>query len=193
MGSGSGVLGLLLTHNFTLNLTQIDIQEINQEINIINARVNNITSNVICDDFLEFETDEKFDFIVSNPPFYNSSWKSENEHIKISRYEDNLPLQGFIKKVNKLLTPKGEFIFCYDAREFDKIVLLCSEFKLKIVNVRFVHSKIDNISKLVFIRAKKSSKSPICIESPLIVNVDGNFSDEIKSIYKKVNLHSIKF
>ena len=40
--------------------------------------------------FLEFDFDKKFDFCVSNPPFYHSNViKSENENIKIARYIDD--------------------------------------------------------------------------------------------------------
>ena len=191
VGGGCGVLGLLVARDFDINLTVIEIQKIMAEFIKKNSKKNNISLNIINDDFLSYNFDKRFDYIISNPPFYNSSKKSDNEIKQIARYDENLPMKDFFNKVNSILTEKGEFIFCYDAKRFDEIVFNLPK-PLKIIDIKFVHPKPTKEANLVMIRAKRHAKSMVKIWSP-IFNFDGDdFSSEAKSVYKKANTLSIK-
>ena len=191
VGGGCGVLGLLVARDFNINLTIIEIQKIMAEFIKKNSQINNINLELINNNFLEYNFDKRFDFVISNPPFYNSSKKSDNEIKSIARYDENLPMKEFFKKVNSILTEKGEFIFCYDAKRFDEIVLNLPK-PLKIIDIKFVHPKPNKEANLVMIRAKRHAKSMVKIWSP-IFNFDGDdFSKEAKAVYKKANTLSIK-
>lgn len=192
IGSGCGVLGLLLKRDFDINLTQIEIQKENISFNQKNSQENNLESNIICMDFLDFSTSMKYEFIVSNPPFYDSSIKSTNKHLAISRYSEYLNLEALIKKTNSLLTPLGEFIFCYDARNFIKVVNILSKYKFNICDIQFVYPTKEKISKLVLIRAKKSSHAVLNVHSPVIVVKDNTNTQEALKVFKKADLNSIK-
>lgn len=111
IGSGSGILGLLVARDLKkLNLNQCEIQEVFQEFSLKNAHCNKIESTMYKGSFLETKFDKGFDVCVSNPPFYHCNViKSENENIKIARYNDSLPLDVFIKKVSKILKNSGKF------------------------------------------------------------------------------------
>ena len=191
VGGGCGVLGLLVARDFKINLTVIEIQKIMAEFIEKNSKKNNIKLDLINDNFLDYQFNKRFDYVISNPPFYNSTKKSDNEIIKIARYDENLPLKQFFDKVNSILTEQGEFIFCYDAKRFDDIIKLLPK-PLKITDVKFVYPKKGKIANLVMIRAKRHSKSMIKFHSP-IFNFDGDdFSQEAKEVYKKADTLSIK-
>ena len=193
VGCGCGVLGLLIKENFKVNLTGIDIQKNSIFLSRINAKNNNFEAEFICDDFLRYEFDKKFDFIVSNPPFYRAKSKqSPNPSKKVSRFNDSLPLEEFIKKCNSFLKPRGELIFCYDSAEADIVFTLLENYKIKINEIRWLHPKHDRNATIVMIRAKKSSKSMLKCLPPLITHINGEFSDEVKEIYKKIGLKSLK-
>ena len=109
VGCGCGVLGLLVAENFDVSLNGIDIQKNSVFLSQINAKNNGVDSDFVFADFLEYNFDKKFDFIISNPPFYRGKSKqSQNEAKKISRFNDSLPLRDFVKKCNSLLKPRGE-------------------------------------------------------------------------------------
>ena len=191
VGGGCGVLGLLVARDFKINLTIIEIQKIMSEFIEKNSKKNRIDVTIINDNFLEYNFNKRFDYIISNPPFYNSTKKSENEIKKIARYDEFLPMKEFFNKVNSILTEKGEFIFCYDAKRFDDIVLNLPK-PLKITDVKFVYPKKGKDANLVMIRAKRHSKSMIKFHTP-IFNFDGNeFSEDAKKVYKKANTISVK-
>ena len=191
VGGGCGVLGLLVARDFKINLTIIEIQEIMAKFIKKNSDKNNIALELINANFLEFNFNKRFDFVISNPPFYNSTKKSENEIKQIARYDEFLPMKQFFDKVNSILTEKGEFLFCYDAKRFDDIVKNLPK-PLKIIDVKFVYPKMGKDANLVMIRAKRHAKSMVKIWSP-IFNFDGDdFSDEAKRVYQKANTLSIK-
>jgi len=194
VGCGVGVVGLLLQKEFGCRLSAIDKQEKNIFFTKINARVNALACETICADFCEYKFKKKYDFIVSNPPFYDSAViQSQNLHLNISRYSHHLPLQQFIQKAASLLKPHGRLIFCYDAKQCDKLLLELHHNKLNVEAMQFLHSKIDNDAKLVFINARANSKSLTKILPPFIVfDKDSNYNDEAKLAFKKAATHSIK-
>jgi len=56
VGSGSGILGLLVKRDFLhVELSQIDIQEANYILTCKNANHNKLDSKVICDDFSKYK------------------------------------------------------------------------------------------------------------------------------------------
>ena len=191
IGGGCGVLGLLVARDFKIELSVIEIQEIMAKFIEKNSQKNGIKLELINDNFLEYNFDKRFDYIISNPPFYNSTKQSENEIKKIARYDENLPMKQFFEKVNLTLSEKGEFIFCYDAKRFDDIVKFLPK-PLKIIDVKFVYPKKGKFANLVMIRAKRHSKSDMKFHTP-IFNFEGDeFSEDAKMVYKKANTLSIK-
>uniref|UniRef100_UPI004047C395 tRNA1(Val) (adenine(37)-N6)-methyltransferase n=1 Tax=Aliarcobacter sp. TaxID=2321116 RepID=UPI004047C395 len=195
IGSGSGILGLLVTKDFEkINLNQCEIQKMFQFFSTKNAQTNKIKSNLYFGSFGEIQFDKKFDICVSNPPFYHANVvKSENESLKIARYNDSLPLENFIKKSSEILKNNGKFFFCYDAKQINEIIILLNKYKFNIEVMQFVHPKVSKDATLILIYAKKNSKSLTKIFNPLIVFDEKNeFTLEVQEIYKKSSTHSIK-
>ncbi len=193
MGCGCGIVGLLVARDFQIRLTSLDIQKSNCDLTAVNAKVNHIDAAVVHTDYLAFSTKKKFDLIISNPPYYHDGVsKSQNPKIHQSRYNTHLPLEPFIKKSNSLIKPKGSLIFCYDAKQIQLLLKLLEEYKFRVNDIRFLHPKLDKPSSLVFIHAKKSSKSLTTIHPPLIHFVGNEMSQEAKAIYRKTRTYSIK-
>jgi len=192
VGGGCGVLGLLIKRDFPkIDLTIIEKQKIMAEFINKNLKENALSAEVIEGDFLEYQFNKRFDFVISNPPFYNGSLKSENEIKKIARYEEFLPMREFFEKVNNILFERGEFIFCYDAKRVDDIIKNMPK-PLKITDLRFMYPRINKNASLVMIRAKRHSKSAVTTHSPLIGFEGDEYSNEAKNIYKKAKTESIK-
>ena len=195
IGSGSGILGLLVARDYDrLNLNQVEIQEDFQFLSQKNSEVNTISNNLNKGSLLELEFNKQFDYIISNPPFYNSDViKSENKSLKIARYNDNFPLDKFISKASKLLTAKGKFFFCYDVKQIHNIIVELNNAKLNIEAIQFLHPKPSKEASLVMIYARKSSKSKLKVINPLIMfDENGEFTQEVNDIYTKCSTHSIK-
>jgi len=191
VGGGCGVLGLLIKRDFNVNLTFIEKQPLMAQFIKKNLKINNLEAEVITGDFLKVEFNKKYDFIISNPPFYQGTLKSQNEIINIARYEEHLPMKNFFEKVNRVLKERGEFIFCYDAKRLDEIIKNIPK-PLKITDIRFMHPRITKNATLVLVRAKRHAKSMLKIHPPLIGFEGENYSKEAAEIYKRASTKSVK-
>jgi len=191
VGAGCGVLGLLVARDFQINLTVIEIQETMVKFIEKNSKYNQIEVEIINDDLLNCKFNKKFEYIISNPPFYPSNKKSDNKIKQIARYDENLPMKEFFEKVNSILTEQGEFIFCYEASRFDEVTKMLPK-PLKIIDVKFVYPKKEKFANLVMIRAKRHAKSMIKFHTPIFNFDNDEFSIEAKKVYKKANTKSIK-
>ncbi len=194
VGAGCGIVGLLVARdNPKVELEAVEKQEVFLEYATHNARVNKIEYKLHKSDFLELEVTQKYDYIISNPPFYPSgAKKSDNEMLFNARYNVNLPLNDFFKKVSQILKPHSHFIFCYDATQFGLICAELDKVKLRVVDVQFVHPKIDRGASLVMIHARNGSKSLMKVWEPLICFDENEFSKRAQDIYKKASTQSIK-
>ena len=194
VGCGCGVLGLLVARDCTkVALEAVEKQEAFVELAAINARVNGISLKLHHGDFLEFEDAAGYDYIISNPPFYNDGASlSQNEMKAIARSNTSLPLQPFLEKVSKLLKPHGHLLFCYDASQFALVAAAVVALGMRITDARFVHSKIDRVSKLVLLHVRKNSKALMKVHPPLIAFEGDEFSHESLRLYEKADTHTIK-
>jgi len=194
VGCGVGIISLLLTRDFNIETSIIDKQKSMLNYANHNFSINKLSCSSYLNDFIDFNVTDRFDYIVSNPPFYDENViQSENEHLNIARYAQHLPIDEFIKKVKSLLRPRGRFIFCYDAKQVDKLLYTLIKYKINPEVLRFVHSKVDRDSKLVMISARANSKAMMRIMSPLIVFDSENiYGDEAKKAFGKAGTNSIK-
>lgn len=194
VGVGCGIVGLLVARdNPKVSLNGVEKQDAFVEYATINARVNKIEYDLYKSDFLEFEDEEKFNYIISNPPFYTIGAKrSENEMLLNARYNYNLPLESFFKKVSRLLKPSSHFVFCYEASQFGDICEELAKVKMRVVDVRFVHPKIDKKASLVLVHARNGSKAMMNVLKPFIAMDGDEHSQEAKAIYEKAKTQSIK-
>jgi tRNA1(Val) A37 N6-methylase TrmN6 len=194
IGCGVGILSLLLSRDFGLDTTIIDKQKEMLEYAIRNFELNALKVQAYAGDFLEWHSEERFDIIISNPPFYDSGvTQSVDRHINTARYAHHLPFAGLARQVKRYLKPRGRFIFCYDAKQTDRVL---SELKLNNINpelLRFVHPKIDREAKLVIVAARMNSRSMTKVMPPFIVfDEESRYLPEAKRAFERAGTHSIK-
>ena len=194
IGSGSGILGLLVCRDLEkLELNQCEVQDKFEQLSNINSKNNKIENTLFKGKFQEINFDKEFDICISNPPFYHCDVvKTENENIKIARYNDSLPLEDFIKKTAKILNQNGKFFFCYDVKQINDIIILLNKYKLNIESLQFVHPKKEKEASLILVYARKNSKSLTKVIPPLFVFEKCEFTQDVLDIYEKCSTHSIK-
>ncbi len=194
VGCGVGIISLLLSRDFSIETSIIDKQEMMLKYARHNYELNGLKVQGYLGDFITLETQDRYDYIISNPPFYDVAvQQSENTNLNIARYAQHLPIESFMKRVKSLLKPRGWFIFCYDAKQID---ILLHHLKINSINpekIRFVHSKIDRESKLVMIAARNNSKSMTQVLPPFVVFDKYNiYTPKTQMIFDRANTHSIK-
>lgn len=131
---------------------------------------------------------EKFDFVVTNPPYkkLETGKVNESEYKYISRHEATANLEDFIKVSKYLLKDKGSFFMVHRPDRLVDIIELMRKYKLELKNIRFIYPSVDKSPNLVLIKGIKNAKPFLKIDKPLIVyNQNGEYTDEIYEIYGK--------
>ena len=77
IGTGSGCIAISLAKNLpNSKVTALDVSDDALEVAKENARINNVDIEFIHVDIFEYQTDKKYDVIVSNPPYVLESEKT---------------------------------------------------------------------------------------------------------------------
>ncbi len=194
VGAGCGIVGLLVARdNPKVTMEAVEKQDVFIPYAQKNAEVNEIEYKLYQNDFMDLDESLKYDYIISNPPYYpEGTKKSEDKILANARYNSNLPLEKFFKKVSRLLKPHSHFVFCYDPVVFGDICSALERVKMRAVSVCFVHSKRSKDASLVLIHARNGSKSMMKILPPLFTFDGETISEETQKIYDKSNTKSLK-
>ncbi|MDQ7085054.1 MAG: methyltransferase [Sulfurovum sp.] len=194
VGCGVGIISLLLSRDFKIETSIIDKQESMLRYARHNYQLNHLVTQSYLGDFSQFQTQERYDYIISNPPFYDVNvQQSQNIHLNTARYAQHLPLESFIQNVKKPLSPRGWFIFCYDAKQIDRVLVILKAQGLNPEKIQFVHSKLERDSKLVMVSARNNSKSMTQVLAPFIVFDEANhYRTEAQKALDDAHTHSIK-
>jgi tRNA1Val (adenine37-N6)-methyltransferase len=113
VGTGSGLIAIMLAQR-TCSDVQIDAVEIDhfaylQSIENIKACPWKNRINCIHQSFQDFSNhnQEKYDVIVSNPPYFLNGLKAKTESRSAARNADYLPFKDLLNGAMKLLNPEG--------------------------------------------------------------------------------------
>lgn len=188
IGAGTGIIALQLAQRS--NAEMIDAVEI--EDNAYEQCVDNFENSpwgdrLFCyhaslDEFLE-EIDDKYDLIISNPPFYSEDYKSLNESRDVARFNDALPFDELIESASQLLSDEGIFAVIIPRRDEDLFIKLALEVNLfanRICRVRGNESSQEKRSLLEFSFNNSSAK----IENLTIETSRHDYTEEYKCLVK---------
>jgi tRNA1Val (adenine37-N6)-methyltransferase len=126
IGAGTGILALMLAQRS--DAEQIDALEIDEDAyeQCVENFENSCWANrLFCyhaalDEFTEEMKDEKYDLIISNPPFYTEDYQSGDTARNLARFAEALPFEELIKFASELLSDEGSFavIIPYSEEEY---------------------------------------------------------------------------
>jgi len=135
---------------------------------------------------------QKFDFIISNPPYYDPQiLQSEHPHKRISRYASALPLEGFVAQARRLLTPRGHLIFCYEASQIAAICAALAANHLNLIALKFVYPNREKPANLVICHARAGVRTKTKIHQSVAVNEKNCYNTQTMEIFARANLESV--
>jgi tRNA1Val (adenine37-N6)-methyltransferase len=109
IGSGTGLLMLMLAQQNAATISGIEIDP-----SSFQQLKENIESSkwkerlAVCEgDVRSFEPGSMYDFIISNPPFYENSLEAESEEKNLARHSKQLTLEELIVAIDRLLSADG--------------------------------------------------------------------------------------
>ncbi len=146
IGAGTGVIGLMLAQRSDAGLIDaIEIDDDAYEQCVDNFENSPWGDRLFCyhaslDEFAEeMQDEEKYDLIISNPPFYAEDYKTENESRNLARFLDSLPFEDLLEYATSLLSDEGQLAVIIPYTEevnFLKIAKSYNLFPNRITRVR---------------------------------------------------------
>ena len=114
IGAGTGLIGLMLAQRQAaaeVTMIEVDEEAALQAKNNVEASPFRDRIQVVCCPVQEFrpEGNQRFDLIVSNPPFFTGGVISEQEGRASVRHTVKLSHQDLLRSVQRLLAPEGSF------------------------------------------------------------------------------------
>lgn len=113
IGCGTGLICLMAAQRNPSSL----ITGIELELNAFKQASENCNKSkwsnrisIIHSSLQSFNLDSKFDLIISNPPFFSSSTKSEDSNRNLARNTHSLPFKCLVEKSKALLNKNGKFV-----------------------------------------------------------------------------------
>lgn len=147
IGTGTGLLSLMLAQKVKGNIDAVDIDEKAFEQANENFR-NSIWISRLCSyyaDITKFTPGKKYDVIISNPPFYRDSLKSTDIQKNLAKHTTSLSYAGLTATVCKNLENNGRFYILLPFSQieiFEKIAAGNQLFLIKKINIKqSEHSK----------------------------------------------------
>ena len=191
IGTGTGLLSLIYAqkdHSAIIDAIEIDEATMKQAKENFEASPWKQRLNIFNADILTFETDKKYDLIISNPPFFEGDLLSADEYKNNAKHDSSLSLQQLLEVVSMHLSPDGWFAVLLPYHRVEYFEELATEYDLHSLQKILVrqspkHGFFRGI--LFFSRNKTRSQT----DEIIIRETDGNYSQAFTTLLKEYYLN----
>jgi tRNA1(Val) A37 N6-methylase TrmN6 len=189
LGTGSGIISLLLSIKPFLHITALEIQPSLAELAQKNVRHNHLDERirVVHTDFFDFHPPHKYDVVFSNPPYIKaqSGRMSETAEKSIAKHEVKCDILGVMQKTAALLKKSGRAYFIFTAKRKSEFIQAVEKAGLCLKTKRLVYPRKGSppnflLSQCVF----SAAETEVRTLSPLVLfDEEGKYTQEAKEIF----------
>lgn len=190
IGTGTGLIALMLAQRTedaaspAVRITGIDVEDVAQ------ARENAAASpwsgrlDFVQGPVQTYRPEERFDLIVSNPPFFVDSLTCPDPGRTTARHAVSLPFEELRDAAVRLLAPGGRFAVVLPAAEGERFAALCRG-RLSLrrrTEVRTTPRRAAKRALLEFVPAGTYDGSPACAELTIGTGEHECYTDEYRAL-----------
>lgn len=189
VGTGTGLIALMLAQRSDARITAIEIEQ-----NAAAEAKQNVQDspwkdriNVQNISFQEFTTSnqEKFDLIVSNPPFFSNSLKAKNQQRRLARHSDSLPFIELVKCSEKLLKSSGSLAVILPVETSAELIEIAGNIQLFLKRLTKVYPNKNKSHHRCLMEFSKT-KDEIQKTNLYIENIHhGKYSEQFKNLVRE--------
>lgn len=192
IGTGNGIISLLLNNRSNTNIYGIEINEITYNLALENIKRNNIHNiSFINDDirnYSKYFKNDFFDVIFSNPPYFkfdgNINQLNKTKELSIARHEVDISMEEIIKISSNLLKNNGTFSIIFRTDRLAEMMVILKKYRLTPKRLRLIFTNNEK-SKISLIECIKNANDGLIVETPLFVYIDGRKNEYINHLYRK--------
>jgi len=155
VGTGTGIIALMLAQRYPQGL--IDALEI--EANAAEqARYNFQLSpwherlQLIQTDFNKFQTSDRYDLIVSNPPYFDENYLSNDAGRNLARHNSHLRLENLLKKSKNLLNPQGSIQLILPVQKEYELKQITGNINMYLKKITYVKGRKELPAKRILVQ-----------------------------------------
>ncbi|MFM7024337.1 MAG: tRNA1(Val) (adenine(37)-N6)-methyltransferase [Flavobacteriales bacterium] len=187
VGTGSGVIALMMAQrNSFAKIQAIDIDENAFRQTEINFNLSPWKDRLHLQhiDFSDFISEEKFDLIISNPPYFSNSSLSTDPSRNTARHSIFLGLEKLVEQASNILQPDGKLCLIYPFEGLAEIEALTSGMHLSIKKLTLVKPKASNPPKRILVEITRQAQAQR-FENELVIEMNHNeFSPAYRELTK---------
>ena len=160
IGTGCGLLPLMLSQKGVTHVDAVDIDADSIEEATINFEASQWHDQLKAyfADIVDFQTDRKYDLVISNPPFFNRFSKCDSERKSRARHNDaGMSYATICREACRLMKPEGRLAVVLPADVSSDFLKTAEDFSL------FLHKRMNII--------------PIAGKEPNRVNLELGFGE----------------
>lgn len=196
IGTGTGVIALMLAQKSGASIDAIEIDSVSCEEARENVRQSPWPDRVrvhhiSLQDFAKMQ-DERYELIVSNPPYFNDSLPATEESRTKARHTVLLPFSDLVSGAAKLLAKDGKFCVILPPREGEKFREIAASKGLHLTRITRVKTTPEKTEKRWLMQFAFKAKQQVS-DSTLIIEKDNlnaqHYSDEYRELTKDYYLY----
>lgn len=172
IGTGTGLVSLMIAQRCDADITAIEIDKeaASQAAKNIDLSPWKERFNIVNIDFKLFNSNQKFDVIVSNPPYFSGSLLSPNSQRSIARHTSELTYNELINRASLLLSKEGEFSVVIPSEVSELIKQIAKDNGMYTVRQTDVCPKPDSNPKRCLLSFSFTNKGE-CVHDSFIIEL----------------------
>lgn len=186
IGTGTGALSLMLAQKYaTAKLTAVDVNA-----KAIELATHNFKNTSFKNDFttylgsiVESNFTYLYNLIVSNPPYFKASLKSENPERNLARHDDTLSFEDLISVASKYLTDDGLFWVVIPYNRHQQFIEIAKVKKLHLKIFYTVEGSPSNAVRAILCFGRLAQLS-VTYKTITIRDEKGNYTEAYQELTK---------
>ena len=194
IGSGTGLLSLMLAQQSTAHITAIEIEDgafqqtkANFDLCPWKDRLNAIHSSI--QDYASNNKQNLFDCIITNPPFYEGDLNSPDNAKNLAAHSTALPWDALAEAAASLLQENGAWYVLVPTLRAYTMQKFASTYGLQLSEECLMYNDAKHLPIRAMLKFVKQKEATIQRNKIFIKNADQSYTTEFSNYLKDYYLH----
>ena len=194
IGTGCGIIALILANRSKAEIVGIELQEIMADIAKENVQNNELEDRVKImqgdiKNYREIFKRDEFDIVVTNPPYFEFKGDinqiNDLDQLAKARHNVDLSLEEIVEASAFVLKNGGSFNMVFRVERLVEVFEIMRKYRLEPKRLTNIFTKRDGESKICLIEGVKDGDKGLKVENPIFVyDENGKRSEYIEKLYK---------
>lgn len=187
IGTGSGIISLLLGAGPFRSITAVEIQPALADLARRNAALNGLEDRIeiVEGDFRTFKPERKFDLVFSNPPYIprSTGFLSRSSEKSAAKHELHGDIGDFLRKTAEWLEADGRACFVYPEKRREDFARAADRLGFRVLRFRQVLPRASEPANLFLAELGFTLIHPEVMPALVLFGPDGKYTVEADAVF----------